>query len=176
MDFLKLMVLKITILYPFFKSAIPHSHMILPFGSVLSRPYLCHLQNNTSRTFLVNILFYRPECLFLHTHTLIPKIHHHLIICIAYGGFKAPTGIVLCLSFFHASPFTQKGQLQTTVCKLPSRCYNDCSFFLCFGTLFLCLCSASLVKAYIFLLCSITSADAIKRQILRLQTCIFSSN
>ena len=38
--------------------------------------------------------------------------------------------------------------------------YNDCSFFLCFGTLFLCLCSASLVKAYIFLLCSITSADA----------------
>lgn len=135
-------------------------NVIDPFGSVLSRPYLCHLQNNTLRTFLVNILFYRPECLFLHTHTLIPKIHHHFIICIAYGGFKAPTGIVLCLSFFHASPFMQKGQLQTTVCKLPSRCYNDCSFFLCFGTLFLCLCSASLVKAYIFLLCSIISADA----------------
>lgn len=138
----------------------PGYSVTTPLGSVLSRPYLCHLQNNTSRTFLVNILFYRPECLFLHTHTLIPKIHHYLIICIAYGGFKAPTGIVLCLSFFHASPFTQKGQLQTTVCKLPSRCYNDCSFFLCFGTLFLCLCSASLVKAYIFLLCSITSADA----------------
>ena len=113
------MVLKITILYPFFKSAIPHSHMILPFGSVLSRPYLCHLQNNTSRTFLVNILFYRPECLFLHTHTLIPKIHHHLIICIAYGGFKAPTGIVLCLSFFHASPFKQKGQLQNRLVNCP---------------------------------------------------------
>lgn len=160
MDLLKFMVFNTFTLYPAFTSIFPHSRTRVPFGSVLSRPYLCHLQNNTSRTFLVNILFYRPECLFLHTHTLIPKIHHHLIICIAYGGFKAPTGIVLCLSFFHASPFTQKGQLQTTVCKLPSRCYNDCSFFLCFGTLFPRLCSASLVKAYIFLLCSITSADA----------------
>ena len=160
MDFLKLMVLKISILYPFFSSAFPHSRITVPFGSVLSRPYLCHLQNNTSRTFLVNILFYRPECLFLHTHTLIPKIHHHLIICIAYGGFKAPTGIVLCLSFFHASPFHQKRTATKPACKLSSHCYIVCSFFLCFGTLFLCLCSASLVKTYIFLLCSITSADA----------------
>lgn len=160
MDLSKLIVFSTFTLYPCFTNILPHSIISVPFGSVLSRPYLCHLQNNTSRTFLVNILFYRPECLFLHTHTLIPKIHHHLIICIAYGGFKAPTGIVLCLSFFHASPFTQKGQLQTIACKPPYSCYNDCSSLLRFSTRLCCLCSASLAIASIFLLCSITSVDA----------------
>lgn len=160
MDFLKLIRLRHLIRYFCRSRKVPISGKSVPFGSVLSRPYLCHLQNKTSRTFLVNILFYRPECLFLHTHTLIPKIHHHLIICVSYGGFKAPTDIVLCLSFFHASPFHQKRTATKLACKLSSHCYIVCSFFLCFGTLFLCLCSASLVKAYIFLLCSITSADA----------------
>ena len=88
----------------------------------MSRPYLCHLQNNTSRTFLVNILFYRPECLFLHTHTLIPPA----LYFVSLSSMRLPS--------------IQKKTATKPACKLSSHCY------------------------------------IIKRQILRLQTCIFSSN
>lgn len=51
------------------------------------------------------------------------------------SGITYPFLEILCihfLYFFHAPLpfFTQKGQLQTIGCKLPFRCYNDCSFFL----------------------------------------------
>ena len=51
MDFLKLIVLKIFRRYPNFKSALPHSITMLPFGSVSSRQnvhFICkHFMNNS---------------------------------------------------------------------------------------------------------------------------------
>ena len=86
-------------------------------------------QNNlcTFNKFVCLILYFLfcdvSEYLF-HLH--IPDIF--TLYNNACGSWSTPAPFHLF--FLHAfSPFMQKGQLQTIACKLPSRCYNDCSFF-----------------------------------------------
>src|SRR5574344_2851323 len=115
-----------------------------------------------------NFLFFPADTLIhnqrIHTIRkgslgILRKMHPNPICGIAYSLLKIL--YIHFLYFFHVLlPSIKKGQLQTSVCKLPYRCYNVCSFLFCFCLLLCCLSSASLATASIFRLCSITSVDA----------------
>ena len=55
---------------------------------------------------------------------------------VGLGTFLLP---LFFFSFMQFLPSIKKGQLQTLVCKLPFRCYNDCSFLLIFALSPICL-------------------------------------